>query len=128
MAHGLEVRTPLTDVKFFEFALGIPWQRNLRQGETGHWQGKRILKKVLAKYYPKDFVHRPKKGFAVPLRKWFSAGGELHAVLHERLLDPDSDLFTYFEPAVLRRFIEVNATGPLWLLLFLDEWLRQNGG
>jgi len=65
-------------------------------------------------------------GFAVPLKKWFAPSGDLHWVLRQRLTGNDSKLTEFFNPTTIQQFVSANATGPLWLLLFLDEWLRQN--
>ena len=44
-----------------------------------------MLKKLAERYFPADFVHRPKMGFGVPLAVWLR--GPLRKVLHETLLD-----------------------------------------
>ena len=44
MMHGLEARTPLTDVRLAEFAVTVPWQVNLRQNAYDNaWAGKHLL-------------------------------------------------------------------------------------
>jgi asparagine synthase (glutamine-hydrolysing) len=85
-----------------------------------------LLKKVLQRYYPAEFLQRPKMGFDVPMRRWFAPDGTQHEMIYEKLLGPTSTLLELFEPTAIGRLLEHNATGPLWLLLFLEEWLRQN--
>ncbi len=126
MMHGLEVRTPFVDLKVVEFAATIPEHLNITATSTGEWERKLLLKKVGERYFPRDFMHRPKMGFAVPIARWFAPGGELHDVLRERLLGGDSALGELFEPSVMAGLVSRNDTGPLWLLLYLEEWLRQN--
>ena len=126
MMHGLEVRTPFVDIRVAEFAASIPESFCLARDDRGQWEGKRLLKQAMEKYYPKDFLRRPKKGFAVPLAKWFASDGPLRNDLRERLTGSNSPLRELFEPAAIGALLEANASGPLWLLLFLDEWLRQN--
>lgn len=128
MIHGLEVRTPIVDRKVMEFAATLPESFNVGKGANGEWQGKLLLKKLMGKYYPQNFPHRNKMGFAVPLRKWFAKNGALHDELNERLRGPNSVIREYFEPKIVQHLIKINSTGPLWLLLFLDEWLKQAGG
>jgi asparagine synthase (glutamine-hydrolysing) len=65
MAFSLEARCPMTDYRLVEWAMRLPVQFKLRNGET-----KYLLKKVLRKYLPADCVHRPKMGFGVPLAQW----------------------------------------------------------
>ncbi len=125
MMHGLEVRTPMVDVKVAEFAATIPEDLLVRR-DAGGWQGKLLLKQVLERYYPAEFINRPKKGFAVPLSKWFSKGSEHTEALRERLTGKDSALADLFRPESIAPLIGSEAHGLLWLLLFLDEWLRQN--
>ena len=126
MAHGLEVRTPTVDVRVFEFAATIPDNLNIRRGDKGEWISKALFKEAMQRYYPAEFLNRPKMGFAVPINKWFATNGALKRRSRERLLGNDSKLLSFFQTDAIRSFLEKNATGPLWLLLFLDEWLRQN--
>lgn len=128
MAHGLEVRTPLVDRKVVEFAFTIPESLQMRAGQDGKWEGKRLLKQVAERYYPREFARRPKMGFAAPLPRWFSPGGAFRNELESRLLAADSPLREYFQTETIRTLLNRNSSSPLWLLLFLDEWLRQNRG
>src|SRR5688500_8081512 len=62
MAHSLEARVPLLDHKFIEFAAAIPPGLKLRKDTT-----KYIFKRALEDRLPAHVLHRPKKGFAIPL-------------------------------------------------------------
>jgi asparagine synthase (glutamine-hydrolysing) len=128
MMHGLEVRTPLVDVRVMEFAATIPSELCMARGNDGQWRGKRLLRDLLRRRFPADFLDRPKMGFGVPIARWFRSGGAYHRALEERLLGPASTRREWFEPAAICRLIDENRAGPLWLLLFLEEWLRQNAG
>lgn len=67
MAHSLEARVPYLDHRVVEFAARLPCSYKLR-GSDGKW----ILKKLAEKgFLPKEIIHRPKKGFVVPLGDWF---------------------------------------------------------
>jgi asparagine synthase (glutamine-hydrolysing) len=125
MIHSLEVRTPLIDKDVWEFAATIPEEFNIRfNADERKWQGKLLLKKLLAKDFDNDFINRKKMGFAVPLTKWFSEKGDLRMVLEDYLLSSDSTILFYFEKEKIKQMLEQMNTGPLWLLLFLEEWLR----
>jgi asparagine synthase (glutamine-hydrolysing) len=126
MMHGLEVRTPLVDVQVVEFASTLPQSMTLRRNEKGDWEGKWLMKKLLERFYPSPFLNRRKMGFAVPLQKWFAPEGPLRKELEDRLLGADSPLSQFFLPRGIVQLFGRSAPGPLWLLLFLDEWLRQN--
>jgi asparagine synthase (glutamine-hydrolysing) len=65
MAFSLEARCPMTDFHLVEWAMRLPMEFKVRNGET-----KYLLKKVLTRYLPAECVYRPKMGFSVPLAQW----------------------------------------------------------
>ena len=67
MAHSLEVRVPFLDHRVVEFAAGLPSSYKLH-GFTGKY----LLKKAVKHLLPKEILQRKKKGFGVPLAKWFN--------------------------------------------------------
>jgi asparagine synthase (glutamine-hydrolysing) len=126
MMNSLEVRTPLVDIKVFEFAATIPETLNIARNAQGDWEGKLLLKKLLSRYYSPEFLHRPKMGFSTPIEKWFARDGEYRQTLEARLLGNNSRLTEFFNSNALKLLLRQKATQPLWLLLFLEEWLEQN--
>ena len=124
MAHGLEVRTPLVDVDVAQFAATIPEDFHIGRNGSGQWEGKTLLKKVATRWFPQDFVRRKKQGFGVPISHWFSKGGIWDEELTGRLRAGNSPLREYFTKAGVDEVIGNRFAGPIWLLLFLDEWLR----
>lgn len=68
MMVSLEVRAPFLDNDVVEFARRIPHRYKLRNGQT-----KYLLKKALEPVLPHDVIHRPKKGFGVPMTRWMKA-------------------------------------------------------
>lgn len=125
MMHGLEVRTPFVDKKVYEFAATIPNSMNFSKVEKFGSQGKVLLKKILEPNVSKDFLYRKKMGFAMPLNQWFHDDDNFYGDLNERLLSSNSMLSEYFERDEINKIIQNKNFGPIWLLLFLDEWLRQ---
>ena len=69
MMCSLEARSPFLDIEVDDLARRIPWQLKLRGGTT-----KWILKRALAPLLPKEIIDRPKKGFGMPIGRWFSEG------------------------------------------------------
>jgi len=65
MAHSLEVRVPILDHKFVEYALRIAPEKRIVEG-----QGKAVFKKALEGLVPDEILYRPKKGFDVPIASW----------------------------------------------------------
>ncbi len=66
MMNSLEVRTPYLDIELVDFVRRIPWQYKFRYGTT-----KYILKKSLTQVLPREIIYRSKKGFGIPVGKWF---------------------------------------------------------
>lgn len=125
MIHSLEVRTPLIDKEVWEFAATIPEKFNIDFNDNENkWEGKLLLKKILLKDFDNDFINRKKMGFSVPLTKWFAKNGELRETLEDHLVSENSNVLFYFERKKINQMLEQMHTGPLWLLLFLEEWLR----
>ncbi|CAN2041234.1 asparagine synthase (glutamine-hydrolysing) [Candidatus Magnetomoraceae bacterium gMMP-15] len=69
MYHGLEVRAPYLDIELVDFVRRIPARYKYRNNRT-----KYILKKALEPVLPDYILYRPKKGFGVPVAKWFRQG------------------------------------------------------
>jgi asparagine synthase (glutamine-hydrolysing) len=69
MQCSLEARSPFLDIEFVDLARRIPWQLKLHNGQT-----KWILKQALEPLLPHGIVHRPKKGFGMPIGRWMREG------------------------------------------------------
>jgi asparagine synthase (glutamine-hydrolysing) len=78
MACSLEVRCPFLDTAVVTFATRLPATSKLRRMTT-----KYLLKRSLRNLLPADILHRPKKGFGVPLGFWIR--GDLRALFREML-------------------------------------------
>ena len=123
MAHSLEVRVPMLDHRFLEWAVKLPPGLKLRGQE-----GKHVLKKAMEPHLPHDIMYRPKMGFAVPLASWFR--GPLRGRVRE-LIDGGALAATgYFDPAMVRRLVDEHQGGvrehssAIWSLLMFDAFLR----
>ena len=66
MANSLELRVPILDKEVFKLAKTIPSEYKLSHGTT-----KYILRKAASKRIPEEWYKRRKKGFPVPIIKWF---------------------------------------------------------
>lgn len=123
MAHGLECRPPLLDHHVVEFAMRVPAAMHITGGEP-----KYLLKKLAERYVPPELLYRKKRGFRVPIRRWFKAGlldeaarDLRHGVCVERgLLDRRAVEW------VLRRqrLPWFNLSSLLWSLWLLEHWAR----
>lgn len=66
MANSVEARVPFLDRRLVEFALALPPELKVRNGE-----GKYLLKRAVAPLLPAEIVQRPKQGFSAPVSEWF---------------------------------------------------------
>ena len=66
MANSLELRVPILDKEVFALSSTIPTNYKLSHNTT-----KYILRKAASKRIPEAWYKRPKKGFPVPIIKWF---------------------------------------------------------
>jgi asparagine synthase (glutamine-hydrolysing) len=69
MMHRLEARSPFLDIQLVDLARRIPSRYKLRGGIT-----KYILKEAVRGLIPDRVIDRPKKGFGIPIGRWFKNG------------------------------------------------------
>lgn len=125
MAHALEVRVPLLDHQFVEWASGVPSSLKLRSGE-----GKHVFKRALKPYLSDDILYRTKKGFSIPLADWFR--GPLRARVREAVLSPTLLDTGIFNETYLRHMLDQHQSGlkdysvSLWSVLMFEAFLRTN--
>src|SRR6202048_4250404 len=100
MLNSLEVRVPILDHVFVEWVTGLPPEWKLRGS-----QQKYILRKLAARVgVPREVLHRPKQGFALPLVHWIRH--ELKDLILTVLLDPRTLQRGYFEPRGIRQLLD----------------------
>jgi len=131
MYHGLEVRTPLIDLRVMELATRLPLSQRIGRNGSSEQIPKYLLKKILGRTFPPEFIHRRKQGFAIPRDIWFLPGQSPRKLLDAVLLDRGSRLYEFFNPEEIRRHLDVHSkehdnSNALWLLLVLGIWLEQN--
>ncbi len=119
MHCGLETRSPLLDHEVIEFCARLPISY-----KVNNRVGKYLLKRLAERYFPTNFVHRRKMGFAIPLADWLH--GPLHNVLYETLLD--TRIMEPFSTSLIKRTLqEFEASdnaheSRLWALLIFGIW------
>ena len=124
MANSLEVRAPLLDHCFAEWAAKLSPRWKLRFREP-----KYILKKLAERLgVPSEVLYRKKQGFSMPLVHWFRQK-PMPPIL-ELLLEPKTLQRGYFnEPGVRQRLLEHrngirDRSYELWHLLIFELWHR----
>jgi len=104
-----------------ELVASIPSKLKLRG-----YDKKYILKQMMLEELNKDFLYRPKTGFAVPLDYWFR--GDLKDYAQDLLLNAKSFVFNYIEPHAIRKALKNHQLGMrnfssvIWSMLFLEHW------
>ncbi|WP_320171444.1 asparagine synthase (glutamine-hydrolyzing) [Maridesulfovibrio sp.] len=123
MHNSLETRSPLMDHRLFEFAATLPPELKIRNGET-----KYLLKKLAAKYLPREIIYRPKTGFSVPVGDW--AGTIFRQRVEKAVTDGNHPLWNYLERGYVKKMISGNPRRirrdghRLWLLAVLCRWME----
>ena len=125
MAHSLELRSPLLDREVLELGLALPESLKVRG-----LRGKLALRRAFAGDLPPVVARRSKRGFGVPLGRWFR--GELDALARDALLDGTARSRGQLRRPVVERLLDEHRAGRvdhghrLWCLLMLELWQRHH--
>ncbi|MGA9543863.1 MAG: asparagine synthase (glutamine-hydrolyzing) [Candidatus Sulfotelmatobacter sp.] len=124
MAASLEARVPMLDHVFLEWATSLAPQWKI--GKRGQ---KYILTKLAERVgVPREALHRPKQGFALPLLHWMRH--ELKELVLSVLLDPSTLQRGYFNEQGVRHLLEEFFHGrtddylQIWRLMMFELWQR----
>jgi asparagine synthase (glutamine-hydrolysing) len=125
MAMSLEARCPLIDYRLVEWAMRLPLQYKIRNGQT-----KYLLKKALCRHLPPALVYRPKQGFGVPVAQWLR--GPLRSWTYELLTDSAIVSRLPLEPKQLTALADLHMSGTrdahplLWSVLMLLSFVARH--
>lgn len=123
MAAGVEARVPFLDWTLADFAGRLPASLKLH-GNQRKW----LLCRLAERYIPPAVIHRPKVGFAIPVREWLQ--GPLSEFLQHTVLSDRSLARGYFDADHLKRLVtehrdgRANHDAALWQLMALELWHR----
>jgi asparagine synthase (glutamine-hydrolysing) len=121
MACSLEVRVPLLDRRLVDLAASFPTDLKLRRFTT-----KYVLKRAARDLLPREILNRRKKGFGLPLGRWFR--GELEAILRDACSPEALRRFGLFRPEAVERLLDEHREGrrdhrkKLYTLLAFQVW------
>jgi asparagine synthase (glutamine-hydrolysing) len=136
MAHALECRSPLLDSTLVEWVLSLPSSFKLRAGSLSQaWrpaglEGKTLLREAVKNRFPRGFLDRPKRGFSVPLERWFQ--NDLRTIVTDRVLHGPLSGLGLLQPAAMQRLVQEHFEGQanhaalVWGLLVLATWMAQS--
>jgi asparagine synthase (glutamine-hydrolysing) len=121
MLTSLEVREPFLDTEVVELAARMPSHLKVHGMQT-----KYLLKKLAARYYPREFVYRKKWGFGIPVKRWIR--DKLRGHFEDVLSETNVAAAGLVCPTVCRRLLEdhlaerANNAHALWILYVLHVW------
>ena len=120
MAHGLESRVPLLDVRIVELAAKMPADVKFKNGEM-----KYIFKKAIKEFIPESIYKRKDKmGFPTPVNNWFE--NEANEMLNDVLGSLKSKNRGYIDNYSLLQMVSTeNDFGRnIWGAFSLELWFQ----
>ena len=124
MANALEARSPFLDRDLAEYVAQLPSRFKVK-GRTS----KHLLRQAVHDLVPAENLSRGKRGFAVPIGRWFR--GELKEFLADHVLGPQAAGRGLFNRPTIERLIDEHQSGRadhahhLWVLLMFELWHRE---
>ncbi len=128
MANSLEVRNPFLDVELVNYVFSLPSHFKIDKSSQ-----KKILKESFAHLLPEKIKKRGKKGFEVPLLKWFRSGLKSKIEndwLHENFIS-EQGIFNVDEIRKLKQQLYSSHPGEsvarIWALIVFQHWWKKYG-
>ena len=127
MGASVEGRVPFLDHELVEFAFALPKNVKVRR-----FIRKWLIKRIAAKYLPREIVYRRKVGFSVPLAQWFR--GKLRSMCYDHICQPSGFLGEIFSRQQLQKILDDHCTNrkdnalKIWTLLGLSLWVKVFSG
>ncbi|GMM68936.1 amidotransferase 1, exosortase A system-associated [Alteromonas sp. MTD1] len=124
MANSLEVRVPMLDHHFIEWAFKLPLSVKLNGSE-----GKACLKQSMEPHLPHDNLYRDKMGFSSPVAFWLR--GPLKERLRDALNNLTSSKLNVFNASALDTLFKEHQSKrrdhgtTLWALMMLSAFIEE---
>jgi len=124
MACSLEVRAPFLDYTLVDWLGTVPSHLKLHGSTT-----KYLLKRAMAPHLPPGIAARGKKGFGIPVAKWFQ--GELRDLARDTLSETRLRHHGLFHWPVVARLLDDHFRGrrdnrkQLWTLFMFQLWYEE---
>lgn len=144
MAHSLETRVPFLDNDLVDFAMALPTSMKLdnlqdvvrmNENDPGKLHkyfartkdGKKLLRKAMARHVPSDISEREKQGFSGPDASWFR--GESIDYVRDLLMSPRARIYDVLDRKTVTDLVNDHLEGRenrrllIWSLLCIENWL-----
>ncbi len=124
MAHSLEARVPLLDVRLVEFAFRLPGDLKMPGLKLKHF-----LRAAVREKLPPEILSQPKRGFNAPMNRWLKT--DLRPLVDAYLAPDVIRRQGVFQPDVVARLVADHQAGRadysrnLWALLMFVLWRDQ---
>ena len=126
MANSLEVRVPFLDYRVVDFAFSLPDNFKITAKNR-----KLILKDTFKNELPLEIFNRGKKGFEVPLLKWFKTDLKsliIDDLLSEKLIQ-EQQIFNYnYIQNLIKKLFSSNpgdTVAKVWALIVFQTWYKK---
>jgi asparagine synthase (glutamine-hydrolysing) len=126
MLNSLETRAPFLDHRVVELGLGLPMEMKLQDGV-----GKKILRDLTRKLLPPEVSLRPKRGFAIPLARWFRE--DLREYARDMVFSGTMRDSGFLDLTYADQLFKIHEKGmrdvsrALWLMLAFSVWVKASG-
>ncbi|NIP42679.1 MAG: asparagine synthase (glutamine-hydrolyzing) [candidate division Zixibacteria bacterium] len=123
MAASIESRVPFLDHRLVEFTASLPVSMKIKGLNT-----KRILRKAMEGKIPDPILSRSKKGFPVPIEKWFRHDHKM--VVTDILFDERTRKRGIFNQKAVEHIVRKHEIGvrnysdQIWTLINFELWQR----
>lgn len=123
MAHSLELRVPILDKEVFALANTIPTEYKIAHGTT-----KYALRQAASKRIPEAWYKRPKKGFPVPIIKWFKE--EKYYNFTKKIFNEEYAK-EFFDVNIINKLLDEHYNGKknncrkIWTILVFLVWYKK---
>lgn len=121
MLASLETRIPFLDSRLVALVLSLPDLYKVRLLHTKHW-----LRKIAAKYLPREIITRRKRGFTVPVSKWIKESPLVQEYLTKKEFYRHGYLAYDYVMDLYRahRSNKQDNARPLWLIFTFNYWWK----
>ncbi len=123
MHYSLEVRSPFLNTKILDHA------SNYKSDDLSDmYIGKKPLREISSKIFPKNMILKKKKGFSVPLKYWLQK--PLRQWSYELINDSYLSKNNFIEKSFLLKIYDDHQEGrrnwahQIWAVLMFEDWYR----